>query len=53
MRENHAPPRVGRDLLVAHERGVLARARSVRSGCVPPVFVTGDYVVIRWIFDFE
>jgi hypothetical protein len=25
MQENAAPPRVGRDVLVAHERGVLAR----------------------------
>jgi hypothetical protein len=53
MRENFAPPRVGRDRLVAHERGVLARARSVRSQCVRPVFVAGEHVVIRWIFEFE
>ena len=26
MQENAAAPRVGRDLLVAHERGVLARS---------------------------
>src|SRR6202165_4897219 len=25
MQENASPPRVGRDLMVAHERGVLAR----------------------------
>lgn len=53
MRENNAAPRVGRDDLVAHERKVLARARSVRSQCVRPVFVSGDRVVIRWIFEFE
>jgi ketosteroid isomerase-like protein len=53
MQENHAAPRVGRENLVAHERKVLARARSVRSRCVRPVFVSGDRVVIRWIFDFE
>jgi hypothetical protein len=53
MRENHEPPRVGRALHVANERKVLARARSVRSQCVRPVFVNGDHVVIRWIFDFE
>jgi len=29
MQENAAPPRVGRDLLVAHERGVLARMTHV------------------------
>ena len=53
MQENQAPPRVGRDAHVAHERKVLARARSVRSTCVRPVFVSGDKVVIRWIFEFE
>jgi len=52
MRENLAVPRVGRDLLVAHERKVLARAKSVTSQCVQPVFVNGDQVVIRWIFQF-
>ena len=53
MRENQGAPRVGRDALVAHERKVLARARSVTSQCVQPVFVNGDRVVIRWIFQFE
>jgi hypothetical protein len=53
MQENQAAPRVGRDAHVANERRVLARARSVRSECVRPVFVSGDYVVIRWRFRFE
>lgn len=53
MQENNLPPRVGRDLLVANERAVLARSRSVKSKCVHPVFVNGDYVVVRWIFEFE
>jgi SnoaL-like protein len=53
MRENMTPPRVGRDALVAHERAVLARARSVQSRCVRPLFVDGDLVVVRWIFRFE
>ena len=53
MRENFAPPRVGRDNLVRHERSVLARARSVKSTCVRPVFVKADNVVIRWVFEFE
>lgn len=52
MRENMDPPRVGRDTLVANERRVLARATSVTSRCVQPVFVNGDHVVIRWIFEF-
>jgi hypothetical protein len=37
MRENFAPPRVGRDKLVAHERQVMSRAESVQSTCVRPV----------------
>jgi len=53
MQENQSPPRVGRDLLMARERAVLARARSVKSTCVRPVFVTGGNVVVRWVFDFE
>ena len=53
MRENNAEPRRGRDLLVAHERAALARTTSVASQCVRPVFVNGDHVVIRWIFDFS
>jgi hypothetical protein len=53
MQENQSPPRVGRDNHVANERKVLARARSVQSQCVRPVFVNGDRVVVRWIFHFE
>jgi hypothetical protein len=53
MQENELPPRSGRDALAAHERKVLARMRSVSSQCVRPVFVSGDYVVIRWVFEFE
>ena len=50
--ENMAPPRVGRDALAAREAATLARAASVQSTCVRPVFVQGDFVVIRWIFEF-
>lgn len=53
MRENHDAVRIGRDLHITNERRVLARARTVQSRCVRPVFLNGDYVVIRWIFDFE
>ena len=37
MQENAAPPRVGRDLLVAHERGVLARMSHVYSKAMSSV----------------
>ncbi len=53
MQENQSPPRVGRETHVANERRVMARARTVSSKCVRPVFVNGDQVVIRWIFRFE
>ena len=52
MRENQAAPRVGRDVLVANERKVMARARSVKSSCIRPVLVNGDNVVVRWVFEF-
>lgn len=53
MRENMKEPRVGRANLMERERRTMARAKSVQSRCVPPLFVAGDRVVIRWIFEFE
>jgi len=53
MQENEKPPRKGRDDLVANERRVLARTKSVRSTCIRPVLVHGDRVVVRWVFEFE
>ncbi len=53
MRENHDEPRVGRAALVARERQVLSRVSRVESRCIHPVFVNGDYMVIRWIFRFD
>ena len=53
MQENLAPPRVGREVLAAHERRALARATSVDSACIHPVLVDGDHVVIRWVFVFH
>jgi SnoaL-like domain len=50
MQENASPPRVGRDLLVAHERGVLARMSHVYSKAMSSV-VEGDRVAIHWIFE--
>ena len=52
MRENLEPPRAGRELLMANEAKVLARAAAVKSQCVRPVYVADDHVVIRWIFEF-
>ncbi|TGK03362.1 nuclear transport factor 2 family protein [Leptospira selangorensis] len=53
MQENQSPPRVGRDLLVTNEKLVLRRAKSLTSKCIRPVFINGDYVVIRWVFHFD
>ena len=53
MRENLEPPRTGREANAAREREVLARARTLRSQCIRPLFVNGDHVVIRWQFHFE
>jgi ketosteroid isomerase-like protein len=50
MQENAAAPRVGRDALVAHELGVLARMSHVYSKAVSSV-VEGDNVAIHWIFE--
>ena len=52
MQENGSPPRAGKALLMENERKVLARMQTVNSRCVEPVFVNGDKVVIRWIFEF-
>ena len=53
MQENQSAPRRGRGDLMANERRVLAKAKTVTSACIRPVFVSGDRVVIRWVFRFE
>ncbi|MBN8944427.1 MAG: nuclear transport factor 2 family protein [Rhizobiales bacterium] len=50
MQENTAAPRVGRDLLVAHEAAVLKRTR-VHTHKVTTFLVDGDHVAINWVFD--
>ena len=53
MQENLSAPTQGIDLLVAKERATMARAKSVKSTCIAPIFVKDDHVVIRWVFEFE
>ena len=53
VQENDQPPRVGRQALVEHERKSLASVRSLRSTCVRPMFIAGDFVVLRWVFEYE
>lgn len=52
MQENGQPPRIGLKALIAHERGVMAAFREIRTLPVDTWFVDGDNVVIRWVFEF-
>ena len=53
MQENQQAPRVGRPALVANERAVLAAFEKTQARCVRPVFVSGDEIVIHWLFEFS
>lgn len=53
MQENAAPPRRGKAALLEHERQALASIRHLKACCVRPLFVAGDLVVIRWVFEIE
>jgi len=53
VQENQSPPRVGREVQIDRERAVKARAMSMQSRCIRPVFVNGDHVAIRWVFRFD
>lgn len=53
MQENQMPVRIGKKLHVASERKVLARAKSVTSYCIRPVFANGDHVVLHYKFRFD
>ena len=50
--ENNAAPTVGRDKLVAKERGVLAASREVKAVRIGPSLIEGDNVATRWKFSF-
>lgn len=50
--ENNAAPVVGRDKLVAKERGVLAAFKEVKAVRVGPSLIEGDHVATRWSFSF-
>jgi ketosteroid isomerase-like protein len=51
MQENGHPPRVGRDLFVAHEQKALARVAEMRTLPVDHFAIDGDTVFLHWIFD--
>ena len=53
MQENLGDIRRGRAPAVAREKATLSRFKSVKTTVVEPVHISGDYVVIHWIFEFE
>jgi ketosteroid isomerase-like protein len=52
MQENLNPPRKGREGNVAREAATMAAFKEIRTTCVAPVFLSGDQVVIHWVFEF-
>ena len=50
--ENNTAPTVGRDNLVAKERGALAMSREIKAVRIGPSLIEGDHVATRWIFSF-
>lgn len=53
MQENASAPRVGKAALIRHEQAALASIARLQARCVRPVLVSGDVVVIRWVFEIE
>jgi len=52
MQENQSAPRVGRELLMAHEAKALSRVERVDTELLASPLIDGDRVVIRWRFTF-
>jgi hypothetical protein len=52
MQENQGAPRVGRELLMAHEARALSRVERVDTELLAAPLIDGDRVVIRWRFTF-
>jgi hypothetical protein len=51
-RENSSAPVVGRDALIAKERGVMAAFKEIAAVRIGPSLIEGDIVVARWRFTF-
>jgi hypothetical protein len=51
MQENNETPRVGRDVLVAHEKQVLKAFPTVTARHLDTIKVEGDEVAIHWRFE--
>jgi ketosteroid isomerase-like protein len=50
MQENGAPPRAGRDALIAHEQRTLERMR-MATRKVERYAINGDIAFINWVFE--
>ena len=53
MQENESAPRVGKSALIKHEDAALASIEAMKATCVRPIFISGDAVVIRWVFEIR
>jgi hypothetical protein len=53
MQENETAPRVGKKVLLKHEEDALASISSMKARCVRPVFISGEFAVIRWVFEIQ
>lgn len=51
--ENVAPPRVGRSALIENERATLGRYAAVRAELAEPPLISGNRVVLHWLFEFD
>jgi hypothetical protein len=51
-RENNDAPVVGRDTLMAKERGVMAAFRNIEASRIGPSLIDGDTVATCWKFTF-
>ena len=51
-RENTAEPVVGRNILMAKERGVMAAFQKIEASRIGPSLIDGDTVAARWKFAF-
>ena len=53
VQENASTPRRGKAALIDHEKRALASVAKLEAKCVRPLFVSGDFAVVRWIFNIE
>ncbi len=53
MQENAAAPRVGKSVLIKHEERALDLISNLKAKCVRPIFISGNFVVIRWVFEIQ